>query len=509
MFSLMLESRERRESADYENRARAAADRLMATVAQDGELLKNAPWIGEMIFDTIPAEGVGVCLDGTISLSGLAPDQAQFGEIVKALNRVSAGQVFATDSIQTLVPEAAGYADRAAGLIAIPLSRSPRDYVVLFRSEQLRSVRWAGNPEKPVELGPHGDRLTPRKSFELWSELVKGRSLPFTPSEHRVAESIRSGMLEVLVRLSEAAGEERARAHERQELLIAELNHRVRNILALIRGLVSQSRSGNTQSVGDFTATLDDRIRALARAHDQITADRWGPARLRDLIEIEAGAYLGDRRDRVMLEGPNLLIQPAAFTTVALVFHELMTMPRKRPPPEPFSGRPGVAHQGRSVTAILFGLFLAVAGLLFTLANFVELPFSPTLLDLMPILFAIVAADRLIAGRPGAALGLAGGWAAFWPTRCSPRASTSATSASCGRWGWCWAASAWCCARWASPAAATTPAARASWLSSARCATWWPTPPMPAAPRSRCSAASGSTCAAPSSTKAAPCCRSS
>lgn len=325
MFSLMLESRERREASDYENRARASADRLMATVAQDGELLKNAPWIGEMIFDTIPAEGVGVCLDGVISLSGLAPDETQFGEIVKALNGVSAGQIFATDSIQTLVPAAAAYADRAAGLVAIPLSRSPRDYVVLFRSEQLRSVRWAGNPEKPVELGPHGARLTPRKSFELWSELVKGRSLPFTPSEQRVAESIRSGMLEVLVRLSDAAGEERARAHERQELLIAELNHRVRNILALIRGLVSQSRSGNAQSVGDFTATLDDRIRALARAHDQITTDRWGPARLKELIEIEAGAYLGDRRDRVTLDGPNVLIQPAAFTTVALVVHELMT----------------------------------------------------------------------------------------------------------------------------------------------------------------------------------------
>ena len=325
MFSLMLESRERREAADYETRARAVADRLMATVAQDGDLLNNASWIGDMIFDTIPADGVGVFLDGAISLSGLAPDRDQFGAIVRVLNQAPAGEVFATNSIQSLLPEAAVYADRAAGLIAIPLSRTPRDYAVLFRSEQLRAVRWAGDPEKPVEYGPHGARLTPRKSFEAWSELVKGQSLPFTASERRVAESLRTGMLEVLVRLSESAGVERARAHERQELLIAELNHRVRNILALIRGLISQSRADKDQSVESFTATLDDRIRALARAHDQITADRWGPARLTDLIETEAGAYLGERRDRVMLEGPNLLIQPAAFTTLALVFHELMT----------------------------------------------------------------------------------------------------------------------------------------------------------------------------------------
>ena len=77
MFSLMLESRERREAADYETRARAATDRLMATVAQDGQLLANAQWLGDMIFDTIPADGVGVCLDGITALTGLAPDRAQ------------------------------------------------------------------------------------------------------------------------------------------------------------------------------------------------------------------------------------------------------------------------------------------------------------------------------------------------------------------------------------------------------------------------------------------------
>ena len=325
VFSLMLESRERRESSDYENHSRAIADRMMAMMAQDSGLLANPAWLAEMVFDTIRADGIGVVMDGAVSLSGLAPSYDEFAIVVSALNKNAGGEVFATDSIQTIVPEAAAYADRAAGLIAIPLSRGAGDYAVLFRSEQMRSVRWAGNPEKAVELGPNGARLTPRKSFELWSELVKGRSLPFTAAEKRVAEAVRSGVSEVLVRLSEAAGAERARAHEKQELLIAELNHRVRNILALIRGIVSQSRSGAHLTVGDFIATLDDRIQALARAHDQITADRFGPARLTDLIETETGAYLGAKRDRVRLEGPSLLVQPSAFTTLALVLHELMT----------------------------------------------------------------------------------------------------------------------------------------------------------------------------------------
>jgi len=86
MFSLMLESRERREAADYETRARAATDRLMATVAQDSQLLSNAQWLGDMIFDTIPADGVGVYLDGVTALTGLTPSRAEFADIAGLLN---------------------------------------------------------------------------------------------------------------------------------------------------------------------------------------------------------------------------------------------------------------------------------------------------------------------------------------------------------------------------------------------------------------------------------------
>ncbi len=324
MFSLMLESRERREAADYETRARMVADRLMATVAQDNGLLTNAQWLGEVIFDAIQADGVGVYVDGELSLSGLTPDREQFRAIVAALNLAAASQVFTTDQIATLVPSAATYANRAAGLLAIPLSRSPRDYVVLFRGERLLSVRWAGNPEKNVEYGPNGPRLTPRKSFEEWSDLVRGTAVPFSSAELRMAETLRIALLEVVLRLSESVGQERRKAHEQQELLIAELNHRVRNILSLIRGLISQTRQ-SALSAEVFVETLDDRVQALARAHDQITSDRWGPARLSDLIETESGAYLGARRDRVVMKGPNVLLEPAAFTVLALVIHELIT----------------------------------------------------------------------------------------------------------------------------------------------------------------------------------------
>ena len=325
MFSLMLESREHRASAEYESRARAATDRMMVAIGQDGTLLQSAQWLAEGLMDIIPADGVGVVLSGgSPAFTGLVPNPEQFDRIVKVLVATTSGGVTTTDRIADLVDGASAHAHLAAGMLAIPVSRAPRDFVILFRAERLRTVRWAGNPEKPVEYGPHGARLTPRKSFEEWSQLVKGKAAPFTEAELRVARAVRTALLEVVLRLSEDVGIERRRAFEQQQLLIAELNHRVRNILALIRGLVAQSNHDGL-STADFIRTLDSRVQALARAHDQITTQRWGPGRLVELIQSEANAYLGIKRDRVELGGPDILIQPDAFTVLALVFHELTT----------------------------------------------------------------------------------------------------------------------------------------------------------------------------------------
>src|SRR3546814_16390874 len=87
IFSMMLENRERSETAAYEGKARQVADRLMSAVAQDHDLLSNARWLGDVIFDTIPADGVGVYIDGQMTFSGLSPDERSFAAIVAMLNR--------------------------------------------------------------------------------------------------------------------------------------------------------------------------------------------------------------------------------------------------------------------------------------------------------------------------------------------------------------------------------------------------------------------------------------
>ncbi len=325
MFAMRIETRERKLTVEYERRARDISDQLLGAVASDETLLNDPNWLSDILTHAIPCDGVGVWINGNYAFSGLTPDTASFARIIKALMGTASGRVFATDRIGALVPDAKSHASHAAGMLAIPISRSPRDYVVLFRSEVVRAVRWAGDPHKPVEYGPNGPRLTPRQSFEEWKELVEGQSVPFSPSELRVAETLRATLIEVVLRLSDEANLERQASSERQELLIAELNHRVRNILSLIRGLIRQSKPSADTSIEDFVAMVDGRVHALARAHNQITDDHWGPAPLRSLIDAEVAAYLSTQKDRITIDGSPILLNPQAYSTIALVVHELVT----------------------------------------------------------------------------------------------------------------------------------------------------------------------------------------
>ncbi|GJD96395.1 HWE histidine kinase domain-containing protein [Methylobacterium iners] len=324
MFSWILESREREVEAAQEGRSREIHTRLMSALASGGTSLEDLSGFLDEVAGIVSCDGVGLWVNGEVTLQGATPTAEEFAGLVRFLNRTAASRPYATDEIGRVHEPGRDFTVRAAGMLAVPVSRTPRDFLVFFRSEVSRTVTWAGNPEKPASPGPNGIRLTPRKSFEAWREVVHGRSLPWTDVELRAAEGLRVTLLEVILRLTDSAEKERKVAQERQELLIAELNHRVRNILNLIRGVVTQSRSSEL-SGEEFAALIGSRIQALARAHDQITTANWGPGSLRKLILLEAGAYLGAKAGRLVLDGTDVLLEPQAFSTVALVVHEMMT----------------------------------------------------------------------------------------------------------------------------------------------------------------------------------------
>ncbi|WP_043362319.1 HWE histidine kinase domain-containing protein [Belnapia sp. F-4-1] len=323
LYSLQIESFERMQAAQHDAEARAAQERVLSAVSADEKIGNTLQRVAEEIRLLIPCDGAAIHTGTHTETIGVTPDEDVLAGIVAMLNRTDTSGIFATREIAVHYPPAAAQAEAAAGMLAIPISRASRDYLILFRREMIHSIAWAGNPAKVAERGT--DRLHPRRSFETWQQEVRGRSGPWLESERRVAEALRVTLLEVVVRLSADANDQRRSTSDRQELLIAELNHRVRNILALIRALVQRSRE-SAETLESFVTVLNGRIQSLARAHDQLTDDRWGPVALRGMIESEFHAYLGDRQpERTKLNGPPVLVEPQALTVLALVIHELAT----------------------------------------------------------------------------------------------------------------------------------------------------------------------------------------
>ncbi len=114
----------------------------------------------------------------------------------------------------------------------------------------------------------------------------------------------------------------RKRAEERQDLLIAELDHRVKNVLARVAVVAMYTRQGSS-SMDEFVKTLDGRIQSMATAHSLLSQSRWHGVGLTDLVRHQLAPYATDAN--MTTDGPDVMLTAAATQAVAMVLHELVT----------------------------------------------------------------------------------------------------------------------------------------------------------------------------------------
>ena len=112
------------------------------------------------------------------------------------------------------------------------------------------------------------------------------------------------------------------RAEDHQQMLIAELDHRVKNVLATVAA-VAGSTLQSSPSMQHFVAALDSRIRALASTHELLSTRRWQGLPLYDLVWRQLSPYAARNNTRAI--GPDVLLKAEAGQAVAMVLHELVT----------------------------------------------------------------------------------------------------------------------------------------------------------------------------------------
>ncbi|MBF0256157.1 MAG: PAS domain-containing protein [Gammaproteobacteria bacterium] len=136
----------------------------------------------------LDAGGLLVLIEGSVCSMGELPSAEQIEALLDWLGQQPPAEVFACDDLSQRFAPAQAYADVASGLLAAPWDGDRRNGMIWLRPERLRTVRWAGNPQKTLLADASGAvRLSPRTSFETWNESWRGRSQSWGRVEQEAA----------------------------------------------------------------------------------------------------------------------------------------------------------------------------------------------------------------------------------------------------------------------------------------------------------------------------------
>ncbi len=223
---------------------------------------------------------------------------------------------------------------------------SARDYAIFTTSLEGRITTWnrgacevLGWDEADAIGRPNAILYTPEDHLagvleaEMAEALAKGRSEH--DRWHLRADGVRIWGTEVVTPLQDSDGTthgflkilrdrtDQKREEEHRRLLLAELNHRVKNTLAIVQSFVTQTAHG-VETAAALRDALEERLNALATLHDLLSRRAWQGADLADVVRVTLTPYT-DSLERVQVQGPELRLAPNAALVLSMALHELAT----------------------------------------------------------------------------------------------------------------------------------------------------------------------------------------
>lgn len=330
-------------------RLRQLEDELVGRLPLDRSLETALADRGRDLADLVDADGVAIIGPEGVYRFGVTPPPEAIDKLGRWVADQPSLRPLATHSLSIRHPEADAWRAEASGLLGVHLQGEHPVTLLWFRAEIVETVRWAGNPSTAVKSGEAG-HLTPRASFEAWTETVRGRSRRWAPAQVESALRLRDALtdfasvsqLRNLNRSLQASLSERDLRLEQQEFLIREVNHRVQNSLTLVSSFLGlQARQADPAAQAQLLEARR-RVRAVSMVHSRLY--RSEPSSSVDMARYFAeliddlGASMGqDWSAQLEHDLAPVRVEAGRAVTLGLVVTELIINAQKYA----YDGQPG------------------------------------------------------------------------------------------------------------------------------------------------------------------------
>ncbi|WP_336802070.1 sensor histidine kinase [Kaistia sp. MMO-174] len=264
--------------------------------------------------------------------------------------RDSAGEIVGLTSAVVDLTERHDYETRLSALTSglaqanarfdMALRGSP---IMVFSHDRELRYNWVYNPA----AGLSGDEMLGRTDEEFWQDetrlpivIMKKAAIASGEAQHgEIVMTLDGDRRFFQLRLEPILGADRAvqglagvavdvteshRQEEHLRLVMRELTHRSKNLLAVIQAMARQT-AARSDDLQTFVSRFSARLQAMAASHDLLVAREWHGAILRDLVNAQLGQAIDPGSDQLRIEGPTLSLRPDAAQNIGLALHELTT----------------------------------------------------------------------------------------------------------------------------------------------------------------------------------------
>ncbi len=239
ILSSALEFRQDEENQLIKQQYKTAVDTIANNLLKSDTIEEALTQLDNNLLSAVDASGALLYYQGKKYELGSVPADEQMWGLISWIKNNIPESFFYTNELSELYPGAESFKAVASGMMISVLSRELSEYIIWFKPEQAQTINWAGNPDKQATTDATGlQHISPRYSFEVWTQTVAGKSKEWTAEEVTSAARLRE---EIFYAINQKAGairqlnEKLKQAYEELDTFSFTISHDLKNPLSTIK----------------------------------------------------------------------------------------------------------------------------------------------------------------------------------------------------------------------------------------------------------------------------------